>query len=393
MLEWKKIWQVTVWDKKFNGVENKMQPKVIKYHYYLANELTDLERNDGDIRILYTTDKIAYTSPEEVEGNISEGEVVAIPWGGNPTVKYYKGRFVTADNRIATSNDTAVLNNKFLYYYMLSRIDVIGGFYRGAGIKHPSMLSVLNMDIPIPSLSEQSRIVSILDTFTAAIANLKQQIEQRRKQYEYYRDRLLDLDGKEGVEMKTLGELCEIRGRIGFRGYTRDDQVSKGEGAMSLSPGNIVNGKMNYDNSTYITWQKYDESPEIITYNGDILFCKTGSTVGKVSMVDALPCRATINPQLVVLKEVKINSKYLTNYLATYKIQALVKALAGVGSVPNISQAKLAALDIQVPSLAEQSRIVGILDTFEASIANLEQQLEMRQKQYEYYRNQLLTFE
>ena len=110
-------------------------------------------------------------------------------------------------------------------------------------------------------------------------------------------------------------------------------------------------------------------------------------------MVDALPCKATINPQLVVLKEVKLNSKYLAYYLAIYKIQALVKALAGVGSVPNISRAKLAALDIQMPSLAEQSRIVGILDTFEASIANLERQLEMRQKQYEYYRNQLLTFE
>ena len=114
MLEWKKIWELTIWDKKFNGVDKLMQPKVIKYHYYLANELTNLERNDGDIRILYTTDKVAYTSSEDVEGNISEGEVVAIPWGGNPTVKYYHGKFVTADNRIATSNDTTVLNNKFL---------------------------------------------------------------------------------------------------------------------------------------------------------------------------------------------------------------------------------------------------------------------------------------
>ena len=59
--------------------------------------------------------------------------------------------------------------------------------------------------IPIPSLSEQERIVGILDTFTASIDNLKAQIAQRRKQYEYYRDQLLDLEGKEGVEMKTLG--------------------------------------------------------------------------------------------------------------------------------------------------------------------------------------------
>ena len=65
--------------------------------------------------------------------------------------------------------------------------------------------------IPIPSLSEQQRIVSILDTFTSSISNLKQQIEERRKQYEYERDLLLDLEGKEGVEMKKLGEILQIK--------------------------------------------------------------------------------------------------------------------------------------------------------------------------------------
>ena len=247
--------------------------------------------------------------------------------------------------------------------------------------------------IPIPSLSEQQRIVGILDTFTASIDNLKAQIAQRRKQYEFYRDQLLDLEGKEGVEMKTLGELCEIKGRIGFRGYTREDQVEKGEGVISLSPGNIENGQMIYNGCTYISWEKYEESPEIKTYNGDIIFCKTGSTVGKVAMVKELPCEATINPQLVVLKEITIDSKFLYYILGTYKLQSIVKRLAGVGSVPNISQEKLSNLEIPVPPPFDQHRIVSILDTFESSISNLEAQLKEREKQYEYYRNKLLTFE
>lgn len=247
--------------------------------------------------------------------------------------------------------------------------------------------------LPIPSLSEQQRIVSILDTFTSSISNLKQQIEERRKQYEYERDLLLDLEGKEGVEMKKLGEVCEIKGRIGFRGYTRDDQVAEGEGAISLSPGNIVEGKMNYNGCTYITWKKYNESPEIMTFNGDVLFCKTGSTVGKVAMVDNLPYEATINPQLVVLKRITENPKFLKHSLGAFRIQSIVKRLAGVGSVPNISQEKLGNLDILFPPLSTQSRIVSILDTFEQSIANLEEQLSMREKQYEYYREKLLRFE
>lgn len=249
------------------------------------------------------------------------------------------------------------------------------------------------IQIPIPPLSEQTRIVGILDAFTASIENLKEQIAERRKQYEHYRDQLLDLEGKEGVEMKMLGEVCNIKGRIGFRGYTREDQVSEGEGVISLSPGNIEEGKMDYDGCTYITWEKYNESPEIMTFNGDIIFCKTGSTVGKVAMVECLPCEATINPQLVVLKDVSVNLKFLKYSLGTFRIQSIVKRLAGVGSVPNISQEKLGNLEIYFPSLQEQSRIVSILDTFEASIANLEAQLKEREKQYEYYRNKLLTFE
>ena len=250
-----------------------------------------------------------------------------------------------------------------------------------------------NILIPIPFIEEQQRIAGILDTFSFAIDNLKEQIAQRRKQYEYYRDQLLDLEGKEGVEMKTLGEICEIKGRIGFRGYTRDDQVAEGEGVISLSPGNIEDGKMVYDGCTYITWTKYEESPEIKIFNGDILFCKTGSTVGKVAMVEHLPYEATINPQLVVLKNVSINAKFLKYTLGKYRIQSEVKRLAGIGSVPNISQEKLGNLEILLPSLSEQQRIVSILDTFEASIQNLEAQLSQREKQYEYYRNKLLTFE
>ncbi len=247
-------------------------------------------------------------------------------------------------------------------------------------------------EIPVPSITEQTRIVGILDTFTASIENLKQQIAQRRKQYEHYRDQLLDLEGKLGVEMKKLEDICEIKGRIGFRGYTRKDQVEKGKGAISLSPGNIVDGNMNYDSCTYITWAKYEESPEIMIDEGDVILCKTAS-VGKVARIDKLPEKATINPQLVVLKKLKIDSKYLNYTLQKHSIQAMLKALAGVGSVPNISQAKLGNLIIPVPSLPEQQRIVSILDTFEASIANLEQQLAQRERQYEYYRNKLLDFE
>lgn len=194
------------------------------------------------------------------------------------------------------------------------------------------------------------------------------------------------------VEWKKLGEVCEIKGRIGFRGYTREDQVAKGEGAISLSPGNIIDSSINYDSCTYITWEKYEESPEIMVKEGDIILGKTAS-VGKVARIKKLPEKATINPQLVLLKNIDANPQYLFYILADNTFQTIIKGLAGVGSVPNVSQAKLADIQIPIPPLSEQQRIVGILDTFTASIDNLKEQIAQRRKQYEYYRDQLLDLD
>ena len=323
-------------------------------------------------------------------------EAILIPGEGGigDIFHYINGKYGLHQRTYRVHPITGDVKGRYIYYFLFAnfKIYINAKSYKStaASIRKPMLL---DFPIPIPSLEEQTRIVGILDTFTSAIDNLKEQIAQRRKQYEYYRDQLLDLEGKPGVEMKTLGEVCEIKGRIGFRGYTREDQVEEGEGVISLSPGNIENGQMVYKGCTYITWEKYEESPEIKTYDGDILFCKTGSTVGKVAMVKELPCEATINPQLVVLKNITIDSKFLNYILGTYTIQSTVKRLAGVGSVPNISQEKLGNLKIPLPPLQEQQRIVSILDTFEASIQNLEAQLKEREKQYEYYRNKLLTFE
>ena len=366
MVEWKKIWEVTTWDKKFTGVDKYMQPEVIKYHYYLANELADIEKTDGDIRILYTTDKVAFVDSSDVEGNISDGEVVCIPWGGNVSVKYYKGPFVTADNRIATSNNKRYLNNKYLYYWMDSQKDEIGKYYRGAGIKHPSMLSILSMLIPIPSFFEQERIVGILDTFTSSIDNLKQQITQRRKQYEYYRDQLLDLEGKEGVEMKTLGEILQVK---------KGDYITKKEAKEGIYPV-ILGGK---EPAYYIN--KFNHTGKAIVIS------RSGASAGYVSFWDE-PIFVT-DGFLIEPKE-NVSIEYLY-YLLKSKQRELHGAQKG-GAIPHVTPAIIEAIVTALPDKPTQRRIVDILDKFEASIRNLEAQLSQREKQYEYYRNKLLTF-
>ena len=113
----KPLWSVTIWDKKFNSVATGKQTTAIKYHYLLAGDLKEKIVPGGNVKLLTTSETDWWTTEDKVSGLVSEGEIVSIPWGGNPNVQYFKGRFVTADNRIATSSDKTVLDNKFLCYY------------------------------------------------------------------------------------------------------------------------------------------------------------------------------------------------------------------------------------------------------------------------------------
>lgn len=179
-----------------------MQPNTIKYPNLLASDLFLLDRPKGNVFLLSTGEQTGWTTEELAGDNMCEGEVVTIPWGKSRPVsevmKYYNGKFVTGDNRIATSNDTNVLLNKYLYYWFQNKGTEIDTFYRGAGIQHPNMKKVLTMIIDIPSIETQKNIVRILDKFeslvTDTVIGLSAEIELRRKQYGYYRNKLLSFE-------------------------------------------------------------------------------------------------------------------------------------------------------------------------------------------------------
>lgn len=186
---------------------------------------------------------------------------------------------------------------------------------------------------------------------------------------------------KEGWKIKKLGYLCDIFGRIGFRGYTKQDLVySPTDGAITLSPSNIKNGEVCYDKCSYISWEKYEESPEIMLQEGDIVLVKTAS-IGKCALVKHLPHPTTLNPQFVVLKNIKTNNKFLAYYLQSPWVQQKFHDFAIGAAIPTISQKKLGSLEILVPpDIIEQQRIVEILDAEFAKIdalkANAEKSLQ-----------------
>jgi type I restriction enzyme S subunit len=164
-------------------------------------------------------------------------------------------------------------------------------------------------------------------------------------------------------KVRRLKNVLKIYGRIGYRGYTVEDIVDPGEGCIALSPSNIKNDKLVFEKNTYITWFKYEESPEIQIFKGDVVYVKTGSTIGKVAYVDDVHEPMTLNPQNIVFKEFRINSKYL--YYTLQNDSSKIQTKFGIigGATPALSQEKLGEFKIVVPnSLTEQTLIANYLD-------------------------------
>ena len=165
----------------------------------------------------------------------------------------------------------------------------------------------------------------------------------------------------EGWCWTTLGSVCHIAGRIGFRGYTKTDLV-KENGAITLSPSNIIDGIMNFSHYTMISWEKYYESPEIQVRVGDILLVKTGSSYGKAALVDTLPLQSTINPQFVVLKHILCDNSYLIHLLQSGYAKKLYDAFVLGTAIPTFTQAALNEMLVPLPPLPEQRRIVTAIN-------------------------------
>ena len=384
------LWSVTAWDKKFNAVDKSMQSKIIKYPYLLAKDLFALDTPEGSIKLLSTGTQSGWTTEEKAGNYLCDGEVVTIPWGKSSKVinliKYYKGKFVTADNRIATSLDKDILNNKYLFYWMLSESDVIDSYYRGAGIKHPSMYNVLTMQIPLPPLSIQKEIVSVLDKFSELIEKTDEEIALRQKQYEYYREKLLTFEKGE-VEEYEIQQCCVTQSG----GTPSKRNTSFWENGDIKWLGSTVCQNVSYiDTITdFITEEGLRHSSAKLLHSDTTLIALVGATIGKVAY---LTFDSAINQNIVGIysKETSVlMNKYIYyySYLWYKDFMSLANGKLAMASLSFVRQLK-----IKYPSLSRQQSIVATLDKFETLISKLKEERELRQKQYEYYREKLLTF-
>jgi type I restriction enzyme S subunit len=198
-----------------------------------------------------------------------------------------------------------------------------------------------------------------------------------------------------GWQRKQLGELAELKGRIGWRGLTAKEY--KKSGPLFLSVHSLNYGDyVDFRDAFHISEERYIESPEIMLQKDDVLICKDGAGIGKVGIVGQLPDRTTINSSLLLIRSGKeILPKFLYRCLSSPYFQEIVNSRLNGATTPHLYQRDITEFPVVLPPLREQQRIIGLLDkAFEdiaTAKANAEKNVQNASAIFENYLQSVLT--
>lgn len=349
-----------------DGVEFKELGEVVEILDYLRKPISKDKRENGIYPYYGANGILGYVKDYIFNGTYllfgEDGSVIHDD--GTPVLTWAIGKIWVNNHAhvLREIQESALLR---YVYYCLSTIDV-SSIVRGMPpkINQKSLRAIL---IPIPPLPIQQEIVRILDTFTDLDAELQAELESRKKQYEHYRNQLLNFEGKE-VEWKTLGDIINIQ--RGVR-VVRNQLLEVGKYPVyqnSMKPLGYFDISNCKGNTTFIIGAGAA---------GDVGF-------SKVDFWAADDCFLCLCPD-------NLKNKFLYYFLLCNQIQLYSRVRRA--SVPRLSRDVINIINIPIPPLPEQERIVSILDKFEALVnVELPAEIAARRKQYEYYREKLLTF-
>lgn len=357
--------------------------------YKLYNKEVDITAEFGSIikvsvderirenQYLHTGD-IVYNLTSETKKDLGKAVVIK----NDEDCKFIAGTETTI-MKIIQKN---IINPCFLNYLIMT-FSYLKEFRRHTtGTKvfrvHPKAISKIK--IPIPPLTIQKEIVKILDNFTQLEAELEAELEARKKQYEHYREALLSFDN--GVEFRELGEVADYsRTRVSAtklndKNYVGVDNLLQNKQGKTISNCVPISGNLTrYENGDILIGN-------IRPYLKKIwLATNTGGTNGDVLVF-----------QIKQNEKSDLGSRYLYHLLASDYFFSYNMQFAKGAKMPRGDKSAIMKFKIPIPPLPEQKRIVAILDKFDALVndisVGLPAEISARKKQYEYYRNQLLTF-
>lgn len=354
-----------------------------------------------DVKYFYSDD---YKLVNFLNYTIDKGDIlIAMSGATTGKIGYYNiGTKAYLNQRVGKFiPDDKFLNNRFLYHFLLTKSEYLYNLAGGGAQPNLSSKFINKLLIPLPPLSVQHKIVEILDKFTELEAELEAELDCRKRQYEYYRNQLLSFDmlnsgGQKlnDVKIMTLGEIGTfVRGS----GLQKKDLTTQGIPAIHYGQIYTYYGTYAKKTKSFVT-KEIAEKLKKVNY-GDVIITNTSENIEDVckAVVYLLKEQGVTGGHASIFKpSEKIIGKYLAYYTQTTDFAIEKRKFAKGTKVIDVNAKDLAKIKIPLPPLSVQREIVEILDKFDTlcnSISEgLPKEIELRRKQYEYYRNQLLTF-
>ena len=358
-----------------------------------AGKMKEIACDNGEIRIFAGGKTIIDAHEKDIpKANITRVPAVLVQSRGVIDVVYYDKPF-TFKNEMWAYTSEDIISVKFLYYVLKNSIQTFRDAASGMGSLPQISLKVTEeFMLPVPPLEVQREIVHVLDSFTLLTAELTAELTARKKQYGFYRNKLLSHDGK--YPMKPLAELGIWSGG---KTPSMSDKSFWEDGIIPWISSKDMKSSTLVDTQDHIT-EKAVKEASMTVYPANSIAVVTRSGILKHTFpVAYVPFETTINQDIKILV---VNEDILPRY-AFHVIQGkgneiLAKTKKQGGTVDSLDFQKVLAYKVPVPSKDVQGRLVEVLDNFEAICTDLNiglpAEIEARQKQYEYYRDLLLTF-
>ena len=305
-----------------------------------------------------------------------------------------------------------VLLPRYVFHFLLNKQNSIFNLKRGSGVPHVYAKDLAVFSIPIPPLRIQVRIVEILDKFTQLEAELEKELaaelEARKKQYVYYRDQLLNFSQypplNVNIEWKTLGEVMEIVTDFTAAGsFASNAQnvryLQEPNYALLVRTTDIKQGFKGTEKFIYVDQHAFEYLWRVNLDKECIILPNVGKNCGEVyhSSPTILPYNnCVLGPNAILVRSEKASNKFLYYlFQAEYFQKELAKITSNAGQ-GKFNKTNLKQIKLPIPPLFKQRRIVDILDRFDTLTNSINEglpkEIALRRKQYEYYRDALLSF-
>lgn len=358
-----------------------------------AGKMKEIASEDGEIKIFAGGKTIIDAHEADIpKANITTVPAVLIQSRGVIDFVYYDKPF-TFKNEMWAYTHEDITTVKYLYYVLSNDVQYFREKASGMGsLPQISTPVTEEYKVPLPALPVQREIVRILDEFTMLSAELAAELAARKKQYEYYRDMLMVFE--DDMEWKPLGELFPFI-RNGYVGPIKVFFTDSNHGIRYLEGTNIHDGIISDNEILYVTKEFHEKHIRNMLKSDDILMVQSGH-VGECAVVGEKYAGANCHALIIMSNGGACNSRFYSHYFHSYKgFKSLTPAMTG-GTVKHVLATKMKNILVPVPSLEVQDKIADILDYLKTICLDistgLPAEIEARQKQYEYYRDKLLTF-